>query len=312
MSARDSFDRIYRALTILEQCFDENRGTVNLTYKEMMYIYLIDFTDGCTVSKLAETIGVSLPAVTKRINSLEERGFVTRTRSEGDGRVKTIGLSDKGREEARAAGRLMRDEGLDFDVCYTSFLKRAIHTLNLALEEMDREWLPVVKAWQLNERHYGALQGLNKAETAQKFGEDQVKIWRRSYATPPPELSPEDPRNPANQEMFRTVPKGSLPLTESLRETVARAVPYFDEEIKPRMLAGERVLIAAHGNSLRALVKVFDGMSEDEIVGVNIPTGVPLVYEFDRDFNVVSKRYLGDQDAVAAKMNAVANQGKSK
>ena len=223
-----------------------------------------------------------------------------------------VDLSDKGREEARAAGRLMRDEGLDFDVCYTSFLKRAIHTLNLALEEMDREWLPVVKAWQLNERHYGALQGLNKAETAQKFGEEQVKIWRRSYATPPPELSPDDPRNPANQDMFRTVPKECLPLTESLKETVARAVPYFDEEIKPRMLAGERVLIAAHGNSLRALVKVFDGLGEDEIVGVNIPTGVPLVYEFDRDFNVVSKRYLGDQDAVNAKMAAVANQGKSK
>ena len=159
---------------------------------------------------------------------------------------------------------------------------------------------------------YGALQGLNKSETAQKYGEEQVRVWRRSYATPPPELSPEDERNPANQEMFRTVPKECLPLTESLKETVARAVPYFDEEIKPRMLAGERVLIAAHGNSLRALVKVFDGMSEDEIVGVNIPTGVPLVYEFDRDFNVVSKRYLGDQDAVAAKMNAVANQGKSK
>ena len=223
-----------------------------------------------------------------------------------------VDLSDKGREEARAAGRLMREEGLDFDVCYTSFLKRAIHTLNLALEEMDREWLPVVKAWQLNERHYGALQGLNKADTAAKYGEEQVKVWRRSYATPPPELSPDDERNPANQEMFRTVPKECLPLTESLKETVARAVPYFDEEIKPRMLAGERVLIAAHGNSLRALVKVFDGMSEDEIVGVNIPTGVPLVYEFDRDFNVVSKRYLGDQDAVAAKMNAVANQGKSK
>lgn len=221
-----------------------------------------------------------------------------------------VDLSDKGREEARSAGRLMSDEGLDFDVCYTSFLKRAIHTLNLALEEMDREWLPVVKAWQLNERHYGALQGLNKSETAQKFGEEQVKIWRRSYATPPPELEPSDDRNPANQEMFRTVPRECLPLTESLKETVARAVPYFDQEIKPRMLAGERVLIAAHGNSLRALVKEFDGMSEDEIVGVNIPTGVPLVYEFDRDFNVVSKRYLGDQDAVAAKMNAVANQGK--
>ena len=221
-----------------------------------------------------------------------------------------VDLSDKGREEARSAGRLMRDEGLDFDVCYTSFLKRAIHTLNLALEEMDREWLPVIKAWQLNERHYGALQGLNKADTAAKYGEEQVKIWRRSYATPPPELSADDERNPANQEMFRTVPRECLPLTESLKETVARAVPYFDEEIKPRMLAGERVLIAAHGNSLRALVKVFDGLSEDEIVGVNIPTGVPLVYEFDRDFNVVSKRYLGDQDAVNAKMAAVANQGK--
>lgn len=221
-----------------------------------------------------------------------------------------VDLSDKGREEARSAGRLIRDEGLDFDVCYTSFLKRAIHTLNLALEEMDREWLPVTKAWQLNERHYGALQGLNKADTAAKYGEEQVKIWRRSYATPPPELSADDERNPANQEMFRTVPRECLPLTESLKETVARAVPYFDEEIKPRMLAGERVLIAAHGNSLRALVKVFDGLSEDEIVGVNIPTGVPLVYEFDRDFNVVSKRYLGDQDAVNAKMAAVANQGK--
>lgn len=221
-----------------------------------------------------------------------------------------VDLSDRGREEARSAGRLMRDEGLDFDVCYTSFLKRAIHTLNLALEEMDREWLPVTKAWQLNERHYGALQGLNKADTAAKYGEEQVKIWRRSYATPPPELSADDERNPANQEMFRTVPRECLPLTESLKETVARAVPYFDEEIKPRMLAGERVLIAAHGNSLRALVKVFDGLSEDEIVGVNIPTGVPLVYEFDRDFNVVSKRYLGDQDAVNAKMAAVANQGK--
>lgn len=221
-----------------------------------------------------------------------------------------VDLSDKGMEEARSAGRLMRDEGLDFDVCYTSFLKRAIHTLNLALEEMDREWLPVIKAWQLNERHYGALQGLNKADTAAKYGEEQVKIWRRSYATPPPELSADDERNPANQEMFRTVPRECLPLTESLKETVARAVPYFDEEIKPRMLAGERVLIAAHGNSLRALVKVFDGLSEDEIVGVNIPTGVPLVYEFDRDFNVVSKRYLGDQDTVNAKMAAVANQGK--
>ena len=223
-----------------------------------------------------------------------------------------VDLSEKGRDEARAAGRLMLAEGLDFDVCYTSYLKRAIHTLNLALEEMDREWLPVVKAWQLNERHYGALQGLNKAETAKKYGEEQVLVWRRSYATPPPELDPEDERNPAKQAMFRTVPKDDLPLTESLKETVARAVPYFEREIMPRMMEGQRVLIAAHGNSLRALVKGFDGLSDDEIVGVNIPTGVPLVYEFDEEFNVLSKRYLGDQDAVAAKMNAVANQGKSK
>ena len=222
-----------------------------------------------------------------------------------------VDLSDKGRDEARAAGRLMLAEGLDFDVCYTSYLKRAIHTLNLALEEMDREWLPVTKAWQLNERHYGALQGLNKAETAQKYGEEQVLVWRRSYATPPPELDPDDERNPAKQAMFRTVPKEELPLTESLKETVARAVPYFEREIMPRMMEGQRVLIAAHGNSLRALVKGFDGLSDDEIVGVNIPTGVPLVYEFDEEFNVLSKRYLGDQDAVAAKMNAVANQGKA-
>ncbi len=221
-----------------------------------------------------------------------------------------VELSEKGRSEAASAGELMKAEGLDFDICYTSFLKRAIHTLNGALQAMDREWLPVVKAWELNERHYGALQGLNKSETAQKYGEEQVKVWRRSYATPPPELSPDDERNPANQEMFRTVPRGCLPLTESLKDTVARAAPYFEKEIKPRMLAGERVLIAAHGNSLRALVKVFDGLSDDEITGVNIPTGVPLVYEFDSGFSVVSKRYLGDQDAIGAKMAAVANQGK--
>jgi len=221
-----------------------------------------------------------------------------------------VELSEKGRTEAASAGELMKAEGLDFDICYTSFLKRAIHTLNGALQAMDREWLPVVKAWELNERHYGALQGLNKSETAEKYGEDQVKVWRRSYATPPPELSPEDERSPANQEMFRTVPRECLPLTESLKDTVARAAPYFEKEIKPRMLAGDRVLIAAHGNSLRALVKVFDGLSDDEITGVNIPTGVPLVYEFDSDFNVVSKRYLGDKDAIGAKMAAVANQGK--
>ena len=223
-----------------------------------------------------------------------------------------VDLSDTGRAEAVSAGKLLKEEGFDFDVCYTSYLKRAIHTLNLALCEMDREWLPVIKTWKLNERHYGALQGLNKAETAEKYGEDQVKKWRRSYDIPPPSLSEDDERNPALQEQYRGVPKESLPLTESLKDTVARAVPFFNDVIRPRMLAGDRIIIAAHGNSLRALVKYFEDISDEEIVGVNIPTGVPLVYEFDQDFRVVSKRYLGDQDAVNAKMNAVANQAKKK
>ncbi len=222
-----------------------------------------------------------------------------------------VDLSDTGRAEAASAGRILKEEGFDFDVCFTSYLKRAIHTLNIVLEKMDREWLPVIKTWKFNERHYGALQGLNKSETAAKFGEDQVKVWRRSYDVPPPSLDPNDARNPALNEQYRSIPEHLLPLTESLKETVERAVPYFEEEVKPRMIAGERVIIAAHGNSLRALVKVFEGLSDEEIVGVNIPTGVPLVYEFDSDFNVVSKRYLGDEDAVNEKMNAVANQGKS-
>jgi 2,3-bisphosphoglycerate-dependent phosphoglycerate mutase len=223
-----------------------------------------------------------------------------------------VDLSDTGRQEAAKAGELLKEEGFDFDICYTSYLKRAIHTLNLALEGMDREWLPVVKTWRLNERHYGALQGLNKSETAEKYGEEQVKVWRRSYATPPPALEAGDERNPARQAPYRGVGQSDLPLTESLKDTVARAVPYFDEEIRPRMLKGERVLIVAHGNSLRSLVKVLEGISDEDIVGVNIPTGVPLVYEFDRDFKILSKRYLGDQDAVGAKMAAVAAQGKKK
>lgn len=223
-----------------------------------------------------------------------------------------VDLSDKGRSEAESAGRLMAAEGLDFDICFTSYLKRAIHTQQIALDAMDRAWISVVKSWKLNERHYGALQGLNKSETAEKYGEDQVKIWRRSYATRPPALSPDDERCPAGQAPYRNVPAEELPLTECLEDTVARAYPYFEKEIKPRMLSGERVLIAAHGNSLRALVKVFENLSDDEIVGVNIPTGVPLVYEFDEDFNLVSKRYLGDEDALKAKMDAVANQGKAR
>ena len=223
-----------------------------------------------------------------------------------------VDLSDTGRAEAASAGRILKEEGFDFDVCFTSYLKRAIHTLNIVLEKMDREWLPVIKTWKFNERHYGALQGLNKSETAAKFGEDQVKVWRRSYDVPPPSLDPNDARNPALNEQYRSIPEHLLPLTESLKETVERAVPYFEEEVKPRMIAGERVIIAAHGNSLRALVKVFEGLSDEEIVGVNIPTGVPLVYEFDDDMNVLSKRYLGDQDVIAAKINGVANQAKKK
>ena len=223
-----------------------------------------------------------------------------------------VDLSEKGHEEAKAAGRLLKAEGYDFDVCYTSYLKRAIHTLNHILDEMDRVWLPVTKTWKLNERHYGALQGLNKSETAEKYGEEQVKIWRRSYDVKPPKLEVSDERNPANQAIYASVDPKELPLTESLETTIERVVPYFEDVIKKDMKAGKRVIIAAHGNSLRALVKYFDNMSKEEILGVNIPTGVPLVYVFDDKFNVVNKYYLGDQAALAAKMAAVANQGKAK
>ncbi|GAP21543.1 2,3-diphosphoglycerate-dependent phosphoglycerate mutase [Leptolinea tardivitalis] len=223
-----------------------------------------------------------------------------------------VDLSDKGREEAKSAGQILKQEGYDFDICYTSYLKRAIHTLNYVLEELDREWLPVKKTFLLNERHYGALQGLNKAETAAKYGEEQVKIWRRSYDIQPPALEKSDERNPQNQVQYRNEKKDQLPLTESLKDTVARVVPYFEEVIKKDMQAGKRIVIVAHGNSLRALVKYFDNLTDDEIVGVNIPTGVPLVYEFDDKFKVVKKYYLGDQAAIEAKMASVANQGKAK
>ncbi len=223
-----------------------------------------------------------------------------------------VDLSEKGHEEAMQGGRILKEEGYDFDVAYTSYLKRAIHTLNHILDEMDRNWIPVNKAWQLNERHYGALQGLNKSETAEKYGEDQVKIWRRSFDVKPPALEPDSPEAPQNQEMFRNVEKSVLPLHESLETTIERAVPYFNEVIKKDMQAGKRVIIAAHGNSLRALVKYFDNISDEDIIGVNIPTGVPLVYEFDDDFKAVNHYYLGDQEALKAKMEAVANQGKAK
>ncbi|MDO5602457.1 MAG: 2,3-diphosphoglycerate-dependent phosphoglycerate mutase [Oscillospiraceae bacterium] len=223
-----------------------------------------------------------------------------------------VELSEKGRAEAWEAGKTLKDAGYDFDVCYTSYLKRAVHTLDLALDAMDRVWLPVIKCWKLNERHYGALQGLNKAETAEKYGEEQVKIWRRSYDIAPPMLEAYDERNPALQEQYRQEPEDQLPLGESLKDTIARVIPYYEKHILKEMLAGKRVLIAAHGNSIRALVKYFEALSEEEILDVNIPTAVPLVYEFDDDGSFLRKEYLGDQSAVAAKMQAVANQGSVK
>ncbi|MGX8700087.1 2,3-diphosphoglycerate-dependent phosphoglycerate mutase [Caproiciproducens sp.] len=222
-----------------------------------------------------------------------------------------VGLSENGRREAAEAGVLLKQEGYDFDVCYTSYLKRAIQTLNLTLGQLDREWLPVVKSWKLNERHYGALQGLNKAETAQKYGEDQVKIWRRSFDVRPPALAEDDTRNPKFDPAYRNEIKQELPLCESLKDTIDRVLPYFETAVKKDMRDGKRVLIAAHGNSIRALVKHFDGLTREEIMEVNIPTGVPLVYEFDGEFRVLRKYYLGDQELLKAKMERVANQGKS-
>lgn len=222
-----------------------------------------------------------------------------------------VELSENGLIEAKEAGGLLKAAGFDFDTCYTSYLKRAIHTLNIILDEMDRAWLPVVKSWKLNERHYGALQGLNKAETAEKYGEEQVKIWRRSFDVLPPALNESDERQPFNQAMYRDVDKRVLPSAESLKTTIDRVVPYFETVIKPDIISGKRVIIAAHGNSLRALVKYFDQIADEDIINVNIPTGIPLVYEFDDRFNVLTHYYLGDQTKLAAKMEAVATQGKA-
>ncbi len=222
-----------------------------------------------------------------------------------------VDLSENGVEEAKNAGLLLKQAGFDFDVCYTSYLKRAIHTLNLTLNQLDREWLPVIKTWKLNERHYGALQGLNKAETARKYGDDQVKIWRRSFDVQPPALEEGDDRNPRLQEQYRMENRQELPLAESLKDTIERVIPYFESVIEKDMAAGKRVLIAAHGNSIRALVQYFDRLSPEEIMEVNIPTGIPLVYEFDEEFKPVRKYYLGDQELIKAKMNSVANQGKA-
>ena len=223
-----------------------------------------------------------------------------------------VGLSEKGIIEANEAGFLLKENNFDFDVCYCSYLKRAINTLNIVLERMDRQWLPVIKTWKLNERHYGALQGLNKAETAEKYGEEQVKLWRRSFDVPPPALDKDDKRCPHNQAPYRNVDKSELPYNESLKDTIERVIPYYEEVIKKDMLDGKRVLITAHGNSLRALVKYLDNLTDEEIISVNIPTGIPLVYEFDDNFKVTNKYYLGNQDEINAKINSVANQAKKK
>jgi 2,3-bisphosphoglycerate-dependent phosphoglycerate mutase len=225
-----------------------------------------------------------------------------------------VDLSDKGLGEAKAAGKLLKDEGYVFDLAYTSVLKRAIRTLWIALDQMDLMWIPVVRNWRLNERHYGGLQGLNKAETAAKYGEQQVKVWRRSYDVPPPPLQKTDPRFPGNdaQGRYAQLKPDELPQTECLKDTVARFLPMWHDTIGPTIKSGKRVIIAAHGNSLRALVKYLDNIPESEIVELNIPTGIPLVYELDDSLKPIKHYYLGDQAAIAAAMNAVANQGKAK
>ena len=220
-----------------------------------------------------------------------------------------VDLTDKGREEAKNAGRLLKAQGLGFDLVFTSLLTRAIRTSIITLDELDELWLPVERSWRLNERHYGALQGLNKAETAAKHGDEQVKIWRRAYAIAPPPLSLDDPRHPAHDPRYANLPPGDLPLTESLKDTVARFLPYWHDSIAPRIKSGSRVLIAAHGNSLRALVKYLDGISDDAIVELNIPTGIPLVYELDGGLKPLESYYLGDPEAAKNAAAAVAKQG---
>ena len=222
-----------------------------------------------------------------------------------------VGLTDKGLREAQAAGQVLKHEGFAFDVAYTSVLKRAIKTLWMVLEELDRIWIPVRHSWRLNERHYGALQGLNKAETAAKFGDAQVKIWRRAYATPPPALSDDDPRLEINDPRYADLPPHAFPRTECLKDTVERFLPYWHETIAREIQSGKNVIIAAHGNSLRALIKYLDSISDGDIVELNVPTGQPLVYELTDDLAAIRHYYLGDQEAIKAAMQAVANQGKA-
>ena len=225
---------------------------------------------------------------------------------------KDIDLSEKGVEEAHAAGKLLKTEGFKFDEAYTSVLKRAIRTLWIILDEMDLMWIPETKSWLLNERHYGGLQGMNKAETAAEYGDEQVLIWRRSYDVPPSDLGETDERYMGNDARYCSIEKGRFPKTECLKDTVARVVPFWQTEIAPKIRAGKRLIIAAHGNSLRSLVKYLDNIPNDEIVNLNIPTGVPLVYELDENLKPIRNYYLGDAEAIKAAQDAVANQGKAK
>ena len=222
-----------------------------------------------------------------------------------------VDLTPTGIAQAAAAGRLLKEGGYEFDVAYTSVLTRAIRTLHLALDEMDRLWLPTVKHWRLNERHYGALQGLNKAETAQKHGDAQVLVWRRSYDTPPPALEPTDPRSERSDPRYARLQPGEVPLTECLKDTVARVLPFWNESMAPAILAGKRIVVSAHGNSIRALVKYLDNISETDIVELNIPNGIPLVYELDAGLKPIRSYYLGDAAAAAKAAAAVASQGKA-
>lgn len=221
-----------------------------------------------------------------------------------------VDLSAKGHEEAKQAGQTLKSQGYAFDIAYTSVLKRAIHTLDHVLDGLDQVYLPVVKSWKLNERHYGALQGLNKADTAAKYGEKQVLIWRRSFDVLPPLMKEDDPHAPRNEAMYKTVPAEELPLGESLKTTIERVVPFYEQTIKPHIEGGENVLVVAHGNSLRALLKFLAHIDDDAIMGVNIPTGIPLVFEFDDDMRLVRYFYLASQEELNEKMAAVANQGK--
>jgi 2,3-bisphosphoglycerate-dependent phosphoglycerate mutase len=223
-----------------------------------------------------------------------------------------VGLSDKGIQEAMEAGRVLRSGGYVFDVAFTSVLKRSIKTLWLALEEMELEWIPVYNSWRLNERHYGALQGLNKVAMVDRFGAEQVRLWRRSYDVRPPALDPDDERSPAKDPRYAGLEKKDIPLAECLKDTVARVLPYWNEIIVPTVRSGKRVLVAAHGNSMRALVKYFDDIPDDEIVGVNIPTGIPLVYEFGDDLSPIRHYYLGDPEAIQKAVQSVADQTKKK